>query len=426
MESSSITTLSDIRAAANRIRGNVRVTPCVESGRLSALTGTNLFLKFENLQETGSFKERGAANLLELLTPEERARGVVTASAGNHAQAVACHAQRLGISAHVVMPETTPLVKIMSTRRFGAHVELAGKSYDEAAERAAAIGAEQNFVYVHPFDDARVIAGQGTLGLELLEQQPDLEAIIVPVGGGGLIAGIACAVKETAPHVAVYGVESVAFPGMKRRLDTESPPSLRGGKTIADGIAVRQVGSLTTPLVRKYVDDVVLVDEEDIAEAILVLLEQEKTVVEGAGAVGFAALLQGALPVINKRVAVVLSGGNIDVNLVARIIERGLVKTGRLARIELTVADVAGTLARIADAIGGTRANILEIQHDRTFTDAELGETRMELVLETFGFDHVEKIRESLERAGYQATVLTGPPSVASVPPLSLRPSRRP
>lgn len=397
----------------------MRVTPCVASGRLSALTDTTLFLKFENLQETGSFKERGAANLLELLTPEERARGVVTASAGNHAQAVARHAQRLGISAHVVMPETTPLVKIMSTRRFGAHVELAGRAYDEAAERASELAKEQNFVYVHPFDDARVMAGQGTLGLELLQQLPDVEAIVVPVGGGGLLAGVACAVKETAPHVAVYGVESLAFPGMKRCLETESPPSLRGGKTIADGIAVRRVGSLTTPLVKRYVDDVVLVDEEDIAEAILVLLEQEKTVVEGAGAVGFAALLQRALPVAGKRVAVVLSGGNIDVNLVARIIERGLVKTGRLTRLELTVPDVAGTLARIADAIASTRANILEIQHDRTFSDAELGETRIELVIETFGFEHVAKVQQSLSKAGFQVAILGALPSspLSSAPP---------
>lgn len=421
MESSSIITLADVQAAASRIQGHVRVTPCVASGRLSTLTGTNLFLKFENLQETGSFKERGAANLLELLSADERARGVITASAGNHAQAVARHAERLGIAAHVVMPETTPLVKIMSTRRFGAHVELTGRSYDEAAERAAEVSRERDLVYVHPFDDARVIAGQGTLGLELLQQQPDLEAIVVPVGGGGLLAGIACAVKETAPHVAVFGVESLAFPGMKRRLETEAPPSLRGGKTIADGIAVRRVGALTTPLVRKYVDDVALVDEEDIAEAILVLLEQEKTVVEGAGAVGFAALLQRALPVADKKVAVVLSGGNIDVNLVARIIERGLVKTGRLARIELTVPDVAGTLARIADAVAATRANIIQIEHDRTFGEAELGETRIEFVIETFGFEHVDKVRESLAKAGYSANVLDMRAAPASVVPLSGR-----
>lgn len=399
----------------------MRVTPCVASGRLSALTGTTLFLKFENLQETGSFKERGAANLLELLSDEERKRGVVTASAGNHAQAVARHAERLGIAAHVVMPETTPLVKIMSTRRFGAHVELTGRSYDEAAERAGVIARERNLVYVHPFDDARVIAGQGTLGLELLEQQPDLEAIVVPVGGGGLLAGIACAVKETAPHVAVYGVESLAFPGMKRRMETEAPPSLRGGKTIADGIAVRHVGSLTTPLVRKYVDDVVLVDEEEIAEAILVLLEQEKTVVEGAGAVGFAALLQRTLPLAGKKVAVVLSGGNIDVNLVARIIERGLVKTGRLTRIELTAPDVAGTLARIADVIAAARANIIQIEHDRTFSDAELGETRIELVLETFGFEHVEEVRAGLLDAGFAANVVGMHAPPKSVVPLPAR-----
>jgi len=309
----------------------------------------------------------------------------------------------------VVMPETTPLVKILSTRKFGAKVELSGRTYDEAAERAAALASEHDLVYVHPFDDVRVMAGQGTLGLELLQQEPDLDAVVLPVGGGGLLAGVACALKESAPHVAVYGVESLAFPGMKRRLDTDSPPSLRGGKTIADGIAVRSVGDLSTPLVKRYVDDVVLVDEEDIAEAILILLEQEKTVVEGAGAVAFAALLQRALPVAGKKVVVVLSGGNIDVNLVARIIERGLVKTGRLTRLEFTVPDVAGTLARIADAIGSTRANILQIEHDRTFSDAELGETRIEVVIETFGFEHVEKVQTKLAQAGFQATIVGKP-----------------
>jgi threonine dehydratase len=411
MGAPSIVTLSEIQAAARRIAGKVLVSPLALSQQLSARTGTTLYLKLENQQRTGSFKERGAANRLELLSDDERARGVITASAGNHAQAVALHAARLKIPAYVVMPETTPLVKIRSTRGFGAQVELFGRSYDEAAERAAVVAAERNLVYVHPFDDERVMAGQGTLGLELLEQLPELEAIVVPVGGGGLIAGVACAVKETRPDVCIYGVESLAFPGMKRRLESDSPPSLRGGKTIADGIAVRRVGALTTPLVERYVDDVVLVDEEEIAEAILVLLEQEKTVVEGAGAVGLAALLHRRLPVAGKRVAVILSGGNIDVNLVARIIERGLVQTGRLARLELTVPDVTGTLARIADAVAATRANIIEINHDRTFSGAELGETRIELVLETFGFEHVDDVKQSLLRAGYTTEAPPGTPA---------------
>ncbi|HWA71019.1 MAG TPA: threonine ammonia-lyase [Polyangiaceae bacterium] len=398
-------TLAAIEAAAARIAGKVDISPCAESSSLSELTGTRLCLKLENLQRTGSFKERGAANLLEQLSEEERARGVVTASAGNHAQAVALHAARLGIVATVVMPETTPLVKIQSTRRFGARVELYGRAYDEAAQRAAELASAENLVYVHPFDDERVMAGQGTLGLELLAQCPDLEAVVVPVGGGGLLAGVACAIKEQRPDVRVYGVEAQAFPSMKWAVESEAPPSLPGGKTIADGIAVRRIGKLTLPLVKRYVDELVLVDEEEIAEAILLLFEQEKTVSEGAGAVGLAALVHQRLPVKGKRVALVLSGGNIDVNLMARIIDRGLVKTGRLARFELSVPDEAGTLARIAQAVAATRANILEINHDRTFSGGELGETTIELVLETFGFDHVDEVRASLSAAGYRVRV---------------------
>lgn len=401
MTSTQRLTLSDIRAAAQRLAGRVLVSPCAESAWLSELTGTTLFLKLENLQHTGSFKERGAANTLSLLSAEERARGVVTASAGNHAQAVALHASRLGIAATVVMPETTPLVKIESTRHFGASVELYGTSYDEAAERALAIGAERGLTYVHPFDDPRVIAGQGTIGLELLEQEPGLDAVIVPVGGGGLLAGVACAIKEVNPKVRVYGVESRAFAGMTGALGSDPTTSIRTGKTIADGIAVRRVGALTVPLVRRYADGVVLVDEEEIAEAILVLLEREKTVAEGAGAVGLAALLHQHLDLRGQRVAVVLSGGNIDVTLMGRVLRRGLVKTGRLARLLVTTPDLPGALARVAGIVAEARCNILEINHDREFSGAELGETRVELVLETHGFDHVERVKTLLTQAGY-------------------------
>jgi threonine dehydratase len=396
-----VLTLADIEAAARRIAGVVTVSPCAESVALSELTGTRLCLKLENLQRTGSFKERGAANFLALLTAEERARGAITASAGNHAQAVALHASRLGIAATVVMPETTPLVKIQSTRRFGATVELFGRSYDEAAGRAEELRQAHGFVYVHPFDDRLVMAGQGTLALELVEQCPDLEAVVVPVGGGGLIAGVACAVKALRPDVRIYGVESRAFPGMKRALESELHSLIPGGKTIADGIAVRRIGKLTTPLVSRFVDDIALVDEEEIAEAILLLFEQEKTVAEGAGAVGLAALVHDRLPLRGKRVALVLSGGNIDVNLMARIIERGLVKSGRLARLELTVPDVAGSLVQVLGVVAEARANVLEINHDRTFSGSELGETSIELVLETFGFQHIEAVEHRLSTAGF-------------------------
>jgi threonine dehydratase len=396
--------LADIIAAQSRIAGKVRRTPCVESPALSELTGVKLRLKLENLQFTGSFKERGACNHLEMLSAEQRARGVVTASAGNHAQAVARHGARLGIAVTVVMPEATPLIKVTATRRFGASVILSGTSYDEAAEQAAQLGAELGLIYVHPFEDQHVMAGQGTVGLELLADAPDLEAVIVPVGGGGLIAGVACAIKELRPDVRVLGVESQRFPSMKHALDSIAPPSLPGGKTIADGIAVRRVGTMTRELVRKYVDEIALVDEAEIAEAVLLLLEREKTVVEGAGAVGVAALLQRRFVSLAEgaRVAVILSGGNIDVNLVSRIIEHGLVKTGRLVRIVVTVPDLAGVLAQLTRVIADARANVLELNHDRAFSGAELGETLIELVLETHGFEHIDEVCARLEHAGYR------------------------
>lgn len=396
--------LADIHAAAELLRDRVAVSPLTHSARLSAITRTTLFLKLENLQYTGSFKERGACYRLLSLSDEERARGVVTASAGNHAQAVALHAARLGIAATVVMPERTPLVKIQATKEFGARVELHGRSYDEAAERADQLAASENLVYLHPFDDLGVIAGQGTLGLELLRQLPDVEAVVVPVGGGGLLAGVACAIKETQPKVRVYGVESAAFPGMQVAYDSLVPPPSRGQRTIADGIAVRRVGVHTVPLVRRYADGIVLVDEEEIAEAMLLLLEKEKTVAEGAGAVALAALVQQRLELAGQRVAAVVSGGNIDVNFLERIIERGLVKTGRRARIRLTAPDAAGTLARVTEIVADARANILEISHDRSFSGADIGETRIDLVLETHGFEHIEAVRGRLQEAGFSAT----------------------
>lgn len=394
--------LDDVRAAQFRIAGKVRRTPCVESPALSELTSVALRLKLENLQPTGSFKERGACNRLEVMSPDERARGVITASAGNHAQAVARHGARLGIAVTVVMPEATPLVKVTATRRFGANVILHGTSYDEAAEYAGRWGTERGLVYVHPFDDPFVIAGQGTLGLELLEEAPDLDAIVVPVGGGGLIAGVALAVKQTHPRVRVLGVEARRFPSMKHALESTPPPSLPGGKTIADGIAVRRVGELTRELTRQYVDEIALVSEAEIAQAVLLLLEREKTVVEGAGAVGVAALLQKRFALEGQRVAVVLSGGNIDVNLIARIIEHGLVETGRLARILVTVPDVSGVLAQLTRVVADTRANVLELNHDRAFSGAELGETLIELVLETHGFPHIDEVCARLSAAGYR------------------------
>jgi threonine dehydratase len=404
--------LSRILEARERLRTRVRETPCRESGRLSELTGARVLLKLESLQPTGSFKERGAANRLLLLSDAERKRGVIAASAGNHAQAVARHAALLGIPATVVMPVATPLVKMTATRRLGANVVLSGSSYDDAAKHAADLAAEQGLTVVHPFDDLDVIAGQGTIALELLEQVPDLGAVVVPVGGGGLIAGIGEVLAARAPSVRLIGVESRAFPGMRRALagldaaGTTDPPGstplVLGGKTIADGIAVRRVGELTRPIVQRTVESVVLVDEEEIAEAILLLLEGDKTVAEGAGAVGVAALASGHVRLEGLTVAVVVSGGNIDVNLVSRIIERGLVKTGRLVRFFLVLPDVTGALAELTAVVASSGANILEINHDRTFAGIELGQTLVELVLETRGSTHTTEVRDRLVEEGYR------------------------
>ncbi len=390
----------DIEAARVRVRDSLFLTPCAESQTLSRLTGARVWLKLENLQMTGSFKERGAANRLATLGPDERAAGVITASAGNHGQALAYHGARLSLSVKVVMPEGTPLNKVQATRGFGAEVVLAGATYDDAAEHAARLRAADGRVYVHPFDDELVMAGQGTIGLELLEQNPYVEAVVVPIGGGGLAAGLAVAIKETNPRIKVYGVQTAALPSMARALEAGHPVVVPSAKTIADGIAVKRAGARTLEVVRRYVDDIALVDEEEIAEAILVLLEREKTVAEGAGAVGLAALLARRLPVDGKRVAVVLSGGNIDVNVVSRIIERGLVKTGRLARTRVVVPDVAGALAGVTRAVAAAGANIVEIRHDRAFAEAALGETVIELCLETRGFDHIAEVHAELAKVG--------------------------
>jgi threonine dehydratase len=398
-------TLADVQRAQQRIfsgERSVRRTPLTESAALSRLSGASIFLKLENLQYTGSFKERGALSRLLTLTDAEKARGVVTASAGNHAQAVALHAARLGISATIAMPETTPLVKVRATESHGARVILHGIGYDAAAERAQQLAAQSGAVYVHPFDDLDVMAGQGTIGLELLEQLPELDAVIVPVGGGGLIAGVATAIAEQRPRVRIIGVESRTFPGMRAALQASAHETGPGGKTLADGIAVREVGKLPLEVARARVEQIVLVDEEEIAEAILLLLERERLVAEGAGAVALSALLHHELKLSGQRVALVISGGNIDVNLMARIIERGLVKSGRLCRVWITARDVAGTLWGITGAVARAGANILSIEHDRAFSGVELGQTRVELVFEASGPEHISKVCDELSRAGFE------------------------
>ncbi|OGK86444.1 MAG: threonine ammonia-lyase [Candidatus Rokubacteria bacterium GWC2_70_16] len=395
---------ADVQRARERLTGIIPVTPCCYSETLSLMTGARVHVKLENLQMTGSFKERGAANLLAQLSTSERRRGVIAASAGNHGLAVAFHAARLGIAAVIVMPTWAPLIKVMAARRHGAEVMLHGDGYDEAFARAKEIEAERNLVFVHPFDDPRIIAGQGTIGLELLEQQPELDAVIVPVGGGGLIGGIALAVKEQRPGVQVIGVQAEEIPAMKAALAAAQRVTLPAAATIADGIAVRRVGEHTFDLARRYVDDVVSVSEEEIANAILLLLEIEKTVVEGAGATPLAALVNRKVALAGKTVVLILSGGNIDVNLISRIIERGLVKDGRIVRLTVLLRDRPGALAGLTRLVAECRANVLHIQHDRAFSRARIGDTEVELTLETSGRDHIDAVKRHLAEAGYAVT----------------------
>jgi threonine dehydratase len=394
-------TLRAIKDAAERIRGSIVVTPFAHSEKFSQLTGNSIFLKLENLQMTGAFKERGALNKILMLTEEERRRGVIAASAGNHAQAVAYHATKRGIKAQICMPLTTPLVKVSATRGYGAEVILAGANYEEACEEALRRCKEQRLTFIHPFDDEAVIAGQGTLGIEMLEQHGDLDALVIPVGGGGLIAGVACAVKETNPKIQVIGVQSSKLPSMKAALEKNELVTLPANKTIADGIAVRCAGTLTFPLVRKYVDEIVTVDEEEIASAILQLLEKEKTLAEGAGAAATAAILNKKIPNGGKKLGVLVSAGNIDVSLLSLIIERGLVKDGRLVRLRIHLPDHPGALQRLATVIAEQKANIVETMYDRAYYGVVLGDTVIDITMETRGPEHVADLIAALDAAGY-------------------------
>ncbi|HEY0840224.1 MAG TPA: threonine ammonia-lyase, partial [Vulgatibacter sp.] len=351
--------LHEVEEARKRLDEHVIYSPCTRSEAFSRQCGAKIWFKLENLQLTGSFKERGALNKLLELSAEERARGVITASAGNHAQGVAYHAGRLGIPATIVMPDRTPLIKVTNTRGYGAKVVLAGGNFDEAYAEARRLQEEQGLVFVHPFDDDAVIAGQGTIGLELLEQVPDLDAVIVPIGGGGLISGIAVALKQSRPGIRVIGVQTAALPSMKASVEAGEPVTVKAGQTIADGIAVKRPGGRTLEYVKRYVDEILVVDEEEIANAILLLLEREKTVAEGAAAVALAALLHGYCRKLEgENVALILSGGNIDMNLISRIIERGLVKGGRLTRFVVNIEDRPGSLARLTALVAGEGANI--------------------------------------------------------------------
>lgn len=393
--------LKEIRAAAQVIAGQVVKTPCLHSRTLSEITGAEVYLKFENHQFTASFKERGALNKLSSLTPEQAKKGVIACSAGNHAQGVAYHAHRLGIPAVIVMPKPTPFVKIEQTQRHGAEVVLEGEGFDEAKACAIDQGASRGLTLVHPYDDEKIIAGQGTCGLEMLEEHPQLEALVVAIGGGGLISGISTAAKALKPGIEVFGVEVERYPGMYHAMKGTEPTF--GASTIAEGIAVKEPGRLTREIIARNVSEILLVDEGDIEQAITLLLEIEKTVVEGAGAAPLAALMQHGARFRGRQVGLVLGGGNIDPLMLAGIIQRGMVRAGRLARIHVEAGDMPGSLARMTACVAELNANVVEVHHQRHFTSLAVQQVEIDIVLKTRNREHVEEIVGALRRCGFNA-----------------------
>jgi len=391
-------TIKDIRAAGERIAGAIERTPCLHSLTLSRLTGAEVFLKFENLQFTASFKERGALNRLLLLSEAERKRGVIAMSAGNHAQGVAYHAARLGMRSVIVMPRGTPNTKVKNTRVHGAEVVLEGDSLTEAAEHAHARATREGLTFIHPYDDPAVIAGQGTIALEMLEDVPDLEMLVVPIGGGGLISGIASAAKALRSDIRVFGVESRSYRAMYQRLHGE--PVDVGGDTIAEGLAVRDVGALTLEIVRRLVEDVLIVEEATIERAVVALIEIEKTVAEGAGAAGLAALLEQPETFRGRRVGIPLCGGNIDTRVLAAVLMRGLVRDGRLVRLRVTMPDISGSLAKVATLIGEAGGNIVEVQHQRLFGTTSVKTPEVEFLIETRDREHSDSVVSALKAKG--------------------------
>ncbi len=395
-------TLADIRAARLRIRDGVILTPCPESIPLSEITGARIVCKLDNFQRTGSFKERGARNALLLLPKELRSRGVVAASAGNHALGLAYHGRLLGIPVTVVMPEFAPLIKIATCRRLGACVVLHGSDFAEARAEAERLVAEQGLAYIHGFDDPAIIAGQGTLGLEILEQVPDVEAILCPVGGGGLLAGVATAVKALWPRVKVIAVESVATGNLTAALRARHPVRVARRATLADGLATLSVGDRAFRQIRGRVDQVVRVEEKWISLAILRMLELEKTVVEGAAAVPLAAMMSGALPGLHgKKVALVVCGGNIDPVILGRVIEKGLVHDGRLTRFTVRISDRPGGLAELCRVIASCGASVNQVDHDRAFSGPDVTATHVVCTVETRDRGHAAELRRALKKAGF-------------------------
>jgi threonine dehydratase len=400
-------TLGDVEAAAGVLDGFVKRTVFDRSRTLSDITGAELWLKFENLQFTATFKERGALNRLSALSAAERARGVIAASAGNHAQGVAYHAARLAIPATIFVPRGTPTVKIENTRRHGATVTEAGATLEEAAALAVAHGREHRLTFIHPYDDPLIIAGQGTIALEMLDKAPGLDTLIVPIGGGGLISGIAIAAKALRPTIEVIGVQSALYPAMAEALKGKPPDTAVAGATLAEGIAVKEPGALTRQIVAALVADILLVEDVQIEGAIEHLIDREKLVAEGAGAAGVAALLSAPERFRGRRVGIVITGGNIDARLLASVLMRGLVREGRLVRLRSELPDVPGALARLSGVIGGRGGNIVEVHHQRLFQDSSVKRAELDVVVETQNRRHVAAIVAALIAAGFPTELLS-------------------
>jgi threonine dehydratase len=393
-------TIDDIRAAAERIRGSVNRTPMLQSKTLSEIIGAEVWLKFENLQFTAAYKERGALNKLLQLTPEERARGVIAASAGNHAQAVAYNGKRLGIPVIIVMPTATPTIKVTQTEGHGAKVVLHGAMFDDAYARAREMEREEGYVFVHPFDDPAIIAGAGTLGVEMLEDAPELDTIVVPIGGGGLMSGVATAARALKPEIELIGVEAELYPGMKCAVDGHERPV--GGDTLAEGIAVKEPGELTSRILKELADDIVLVPEREIERAVAMLVGIEKTVVEGAGAAGLAALLADPQRYRGKKVGTILCGGNIDTHLLATVLVRDLARQGRMARLRIAAQDRPGALASIATCCQEAGVNIIEIYHSRIFNRLPAKDTIIEVECEARDAEAIDDVIDRLEKAKFR------------------------
>ncbi len=400
----------DIRAAGRTIAGEVIRTPLVAAPRLSEILGCELYLKLENQQYTGSFKDRGALNKLKSLTPEQAKLGVIAMSAGNHAQGVAYHARRLGIPATIVMPEFAPFTKVERTKDLGARVVLTGDTLDASAIAAREIAEREKLTFVHPYDDPKIVAGQGTIGFEMLEDQPDLETIVVPIGGGGLISGIAIAAKSVKPGIEMIGAEAELFPSMYRAIHGEAPSAggqMGGGQTLADGIAVKNPGELTRPIIEELVADILLIDEGQIEAAVHALVEHQNIVAEGAGAAGIAALMKHKKRFAGRKVGAVICGGNIDVRLLSWVLTRGLVRDGRMVRLRIGIVDRPGVLAKVAQLIGETGGNIIEVYHQRLFHDVPAKHADVDAVIETRNPGHVREIVAALEAGGFPTRVLS-------------------